>query len=105
MPHGARPVAVDAHPVPSPIAYRVPWQIDRSRAPWYALHNTGDEPAHGVHLSLFGDGRLLWQPLLRVEPGEHVSFVVRADDPARDCVAVLRWFRTSGEEYLWRIAF
>ncbi|MFK4728180.1 hypothetical protein ROT00_00675 [Agromyces mediolanus] len=105
MPHGARSEAVEATPALSPEAYRVPWKIDRSRAPWYTLLNTGDESAHGVHLSLFGDGRLLWQPLLRVAPGDQVAFVLRADDPARDCVAVLRWFRAGGEEYLWRIAF
>lgn len=106
------------HPLPPPVgaraeapsiraeaAYRVPWRVDRRRAPWYALLNIGDEPAHAVQLSSLGDGRLLWQPLLRVEPGGQLTFVLRADDPARDCIATLRWFRPNGDEYLWRIAF
>ncbi|QAY74961.1 hypothetical protein ET445_10040 [Agromyces protaetiae] len=86
-------------------AYRVPWRVDRSRDPWFTLVNDGDEPASGVQISLSGDGRLLWRPLLTVAAGDQVTFVVQADDPARNCIACVRWFRPDGTEYLWRISF
>lgn len=92
-------------PAPLPAAYRVPWRIDRSRDPWFTLVNESDETLRAVHLILSGDGRLMWNPLLRVPPGGEVRFVLQADDPARDCVACVRWFRANGDEFLWRIAF
>ncbi|QEO15599.1 hypothetical protein FLP10_15055 [Agromyces intestinalis] len=87
------------------LAYRVPWRVDRSHDPWFSLVNESDEPLNGVHLTLSGDGRLMWRPLLSVPPGESVSFVVHADDPARNTIACVRWFRPDGGEYLWRVSF
>ncbi|UOE45558.1 hypothetical protein [Agromyces larvae] len=86
-------------------AYRVPWHVDRRHDPWFTLVNTSDEPLSGVHLTLSGDGRLLWRPLLTVPPGGSVPFVVHADDPARNSIACVRWFRPDGGEYLWRVSF
>lgn len=87
------------------IAYRVPWFVDRSAAPWYSLVNNGDEELTGVHLTLNGEGDLLWRPLLRVAPGAAIDVVVRGDDPARGSIMCVRWFRPNSEEYVWRVSF
>jgi len=86
-------------------AYRVPWTILRDDDPRFLLLNTGQEELSSVHLLLTGEGRLLWTRPLRIRPGACVAFVLRADDPARDSVVCVRWFRPNGEEYVWRVVF
>lgn len=104
---GASPAAAaSAAPFPAAgAAYRVPWAVERRDDPRFLLVNTSDEELHGVHLVLTGAGRLLWTRPLRVEPGGRIAFVLHADDPARDCVVCVRWFRPDGGEYVWRIVF
>lgn len=99
MLHSIRP-ARPANP-----AYRVPFAIDRSRAPVYRLQNIAAEPVHGLALSLLGDARLLWGLPTSLEPSAGLQFAVHGDDPARRSVLIVRWFRPNGDEYLWRVAF
>lgn len=58
-------------------AYRVPFRVDRSRAPRFELHNRGDERLRGIALTLFGSGRLLWGLPTALEPGESLVFAVQ----------------------------
>jgi hypothetical protein len=41
----------------------------------------------------------------RLKPGECLAVTIRGQDIARDAVLIERWFRPSGEEYLWRVSF
>ena len=41
----------------------------------------------------------------RLIQGECLTVTVRGRDIARDTVMIIRWFRPSGDEYLWRISF
>lgn len=109
MSQGARSVPrmlrlIAADPPGAP-AYRVPFEVERVLAPRFTLHNRGSESLHGVTLTLLGDGRLLWGLPTALDAGGSLQFVVRADDPARNSVLVVRWFRPNGDEYLWRVAF
>ena len=92
-------------PPPRSIAYRVPWRIDRRHAPTYRLVNTGSEPLWGVSLSLSGSAMMRATAPKRLIQGECLTVTVRGRDIARDTVMIIRWFRPSGDEYLWRISF
>lgn len=93
---------LDLHPA---LAYPVPLRLDRSRAPRFRLANVGAEPLRAVTLSLLGSGLLLPCSPKGLPPGESLEFTLRAEDPARNTIVVVRWFRPSGEQYLWRISF
>ena len=85
--------ALGPEELPASVAYQVPWRVDRS----------GEEPVHGVRLSLHGDGSVLFASNSLVAPGDHATF--RASGcltPAS--IVTLRWFRPDETEYLWRIA-
>ncbi|HPT94794.1 MAG TPA: hypothetical protein PLA13_04635 [Microbacteriaceae bacterium] len=95
--------ALGPEELPASVAYQVPWRVDRSREPTLTLWNTGEEPVHGVRLSLHGDGSVLFASNSLVAPGDHATF--RASGcltPAS--IVTLRWFRPDETEYLWRIA-
>jgi len=89
-----------------PLAYRVPFAVDRSNAPQrYYLVNRSTETLDAVRLCLLGSGALLPLSTRRLLPGAALAFVVRGPALARDAVVVVRWFRPDGDEYLWRISF
>ena len=89
-----------------PLAYRVPFAVDRSNAPQrYYLVNRSEETLDAVRLCLLGSGLMLPLSSRRLLPGSTLSFAVRGSDLARNSVVVVRWFRPNGEEYLWRISF
>lgn len=88
-----------------PVAYLVPWRVDRRHAPTVRLINTGAEPLWGVTLSLSGAAVMRATAPKRVAQGECLAVTVRGRDIERDTVMYVRWFRPSGEEYLWRLSF
>jgi len=89
-----------------PLAYRVPFVVDRSRAPFrYYLHNRSPETLEGVRLILLGSGRMLPVNAGRVLPGGITVFSPEGHDLSRTSVVIVRWFRETGEEYLWRVSF
>ncbi|MCU1543568.1 MAG: hypothetical protein JWM50_1433 [Microbacteriaceae bacterium] len=89
-----------------PPAYRVPFVVDRSRAPQrYYLVNRSPEPLEGVRLSLLGSGQMLPVSTRRMQPGGVVAFAAHGADLSRTSVVIVRWFRSNGEEYLWRVSF
>lgn len=92
-------------PHPRPVAYRVPWRVDRRHAPTYRLVNLGTEPLWGVSLSLSGSAVMRATAPKRVTQGECLAVTVRGRDIERDTVLIVRWFRPSGDEYLWRVSF
>ncbi|HEU4849687.1 MAG TPA: hypothetical protein VFS93_04680 [Terrimesophilobacter sp.] len=87
------------------VAYAVPFWIDRSRAPRYELTNVGSEPVRAITLTLLGSGLMLSNAPRRLLPGQSLRFTVRVDNAARNTIVVVRWFRPSGEQYLWRVSF
>lgn len=93
---------LDEHPA---AAYAVPLSVDRSRAPRYELVNVGSEPLRAVTLTLLGSGLLLPHGPETLHPGQALNFTLRGRDLARNAVVVVRWFRPSGEQYLWRVSF
>lgn len=89
-----------------PLAYRVPFAVDRSRAPFrYYLVNVGPETLASVRLSLLGSGLMIPISASRVLPGGILAFSARGHELSRNSVVIVRWFRPSGEEYLWRVSF
>jgi hypothetical protein len=40
-----------------------------------------------------------------LEPGDALEIVISGADLARDTIALVRWFRPNGQEYLWRVSF
>ena len=89
-----------------PLAYRVPFVVDRSRAPVrYYLVNRSSETLDGLRLAALGSGMLLPITQSRVLPGGLLGFAVVGHDLARSTVVIVRWFRPNGDEYLWRVSF
>lgn len=87
-------------------AYPVPFRIERDSGPRrYVLINSGPEPVDGVTLSLLGAGVMPASAPSTLQPGEAVEVMIAARDLARSTILVVRWFRPSGEEYLWRVSF
>lgn len=88
------------------LAYTVPFTLDRSRAPRvYRLRNESTETVTGVRVTLVGTGLLVPVATTRLEPGGSVDLCVLGVELARSAVAVVRWFRPDGDEYLWRFSF
>lgn len=85
--------------------YLVPFTFDRSNAPHYRLRNIGPEPVRGVTATLIGGGLMPLGPPRALQPDEQLVMTVRGDDLARTTVLIVRWLRSNGEEYLWRVAF
>lgn len=89
-----------------PLAYRVPFVVDRSRAPFrYYLVNLSSERLDSVRLTLLGSGAMLPVNSRRVLPGGVTAFSPAGHDLSRNSVVIVRWFRPNGEEYLWRVSF
>lgn len=95
--------ALDPDEAQPELAYRVPWRVDRTREPTLTIWNLGDEPLHGLRLSMHGDGSVVFGMTTRVQPGTNTTFRINGClSPAS--VVTLRWFRPDESEYLWRIA-
>jgi hypothetical protein len=90
---------------PRALAYRVPWRVDRTAAPYYALVNTSGQVLRGVTVSVAGRSRVRTSAPASIRPGESVRAAVTGRDAARDTVLVVRWFPPDGREYLWQISF
>ena len=98
------PIDDDVEPDVEP-AYAVPLRVDRSAAPCYRLFNVGHERLVGVTFSLLGSGAMPSRAPQTLDVGAALDVVIRGDDLARRTVLVVRWFRPTGEEYLWRVSF
>jgi len=85
-------------------AYRVPFELERV-PPLYRLLNISEEVVHGVALTLHRPGRLAANAPKKLLPGEALEVTIDGDDLERDAILVVRWFRASGVEYLWRASF
>ena len=89
-----------------PLAYRVPFQLDREPARHlYRLTNTSIETVHGVTFTLHGAGIMAISPPRVVRPQHGIEVIIAARDPSANTILVIRWFRPSGVEYLWCVAF
>ncbi len=87
-------------------AYLVPFHLERDAGPRrYLLTNRGREPVDGVTVSLLGPGVMPATAPSTLEVGESLEVLIAARDLARSTVLVVRWFRPSGEEFLWRVSF
>ncbi|MEA9985296.1 MULTISPECIES: hypothetical protein [Subtercola] len=86
-------------------AYAVPLRVDRRRAPVYALVNVGHERIVGLTFCLLGSGAMNVSIPQSLDVGGAAEVLIRGHDLARRTVLVVRWFRPSGEEYLWRVSF
>ena len=90
--------------LPEP-AYAVPLRVDRQGAPLYRLINVGHEKLLGLTFCLLGSGVMNASKPQAIDVGAAAEILIRGDDLARRTVLVVRWFRPSGEEYLWRVSF
>lgn len=86
-------------------AYPVPFIVDRVEAPRFRLTNVSGETVRAITLTLLGAGLMLSNTPNQLAPGQTLEFTVRGEDLARSTVVVVRWFRPSGEQYLWRVSF
>lgn len=91
-------------------AYRVPWLFERGDgvdrpANCFTLRNLGAESLTAVTFNLYGSGVMPASAPATLQPGDFLEIVVSGADLARDTIAVIRWFRPDGQEYLWRVSF
>ncbi|QWT23658.1 hypothetical protein KPL76_13290 [Subtercola sp. PAMC28395] len=92
------------NPLPE-AAYAVPLRVDRSRAPQYTITNVGHERLVGVTFCLLGSGVMPACEPRVLEVGACAGITIRGEDLSRRTVLLVRWFRPTGEEYLWRMSF
>jgi len=91
--------------VTRPLAYRVPFLLEREPARnLYRLTNLSAEVVHGVTFTLHGAGIMAISPPRVVRPQHGIEVTIAGRDLA-NTILVIRWFRPSGVEYLWRAAF
>jgi len=86
--------------VTRPLAYRVPFSLEREPARHlYRLTNLSAEVVHGVTFTLHGAGVMALSPpkTLRPDHGIEVTIAARVN-----AILVIRWFRPNRVEYLWR---
>lgn len=83
-------------------AYRVPFRLERT-PPNFRFHNEGDEPVHGVAVTIHGPGRLASNAPAKLQPGEALEVRIEGDELDAGTIAVVRWFRPDRTEYLWRV--
>lgn len=85
-------------PVP-PIAYEVPWHIDRISETHPVITNRGPGAAEFVRTFGSDGSTRRWG---RLEPGETIDLCLCGTD-LDDVVMTLCWFRAdTGVEYVWR---
>ena len=90
--------------VTRPLAYRVPFQLEREPARHlYRLTNISPEIVSGVTFTLHGAGVMAISPPRVVRPQHGIEVTIAARPSS--AILVIRWFRPSGVEYLWRVAF
>lgn len=87
------------------IAYRVPFIVHRSSASALVIQNTSQETLKHLRLSLSGEGVFWSNNMGRLAPGESAEVKILGNDLAKNSLLVLRWFRDTGEEYLWQVSF
>jgi hypothetical protein len=85
-------------------AYRVPWHFERGDG-IFVLRNLGSERLTAVTFNLYGSGLMPASAPATLEPGDALEIVISGADLARDTLALVRWFRPNGQEYLWRVSF
>lgn len=86
-------------------AYRVPLAVERGPGRLYRFTNTSAEVLRGVTLTLHGSGVMGANAPTTLHPSETLEVDIAGRSLARDTILVVRWFRSSGEEYLWRVSF
>lgn len=87
-------------------AYAVPFVVERLQEPRrYRLVNRSEERVRGVSLMLFGSGMMPASLPALLDPGDALEVTIAGADLSQNTVLVVRWFRLSGEEYLWRVSF
>ena len=90
--------------VTRPLAYRVPFLLEREPAQHaYRLTNTSLETVHGVTFTLHGAGIMAASAPRVVRPQHGIEVTIAARSSA--AILVIRWCRPNGVEYLWRVAF
>lgn len=85
------------------MAYRVPWRVDRRHAPTFLLVNDGPEPLRAVSVTISGAAIMRATAPRDLIPGGCLPVTVRGPDVERDIVLIVRWCRSNGDEYLWRV--
>ncbi len=89
-----------------PAAYPVPFSIERDTGRRrYVITNRGPERLEGITMSLLGAGIMPASSPSTLAPGESLEVSISLRDLARSTVLIVRWFRPTGEEYLWRVSF
>lgn len=89
----------------TPLAYPVPFRVERGAGHVYRIVNVGLETVHGVALTMHGSGVMGASAPATLRSGEALEVSVAGRNLARSAIMVVRWFRADGEEYLWRISF
>jgi hypothetical protein len=83
----------------------VPFRLDRSDAPRYALTNASLETLRGVTFALIGSGRMPVQAPITLKPAATAVLTIAGDDLASNTILIVRWRRENDDEYLWRASF
>lgn len=90
--------------VTRPLAYRVPFELERNRARHaYRLVNTSTETVSGVSFTVHGSGVMALSPPRVLAPQHGIEVTIAAAHKKSDTIIVIRWFRPDGSEYLWRV--
>lgn len=86
-----------------PLAYRVPWRIDRIYDRHPLVTNVGPAAVDFVRVFLDLGRRAVTEHWGQMPPGDTVELCLCDAEPEETIGVTLAWFRPDdGEEYLWR---
>lgn len=94
--------AIDPDEILPPLAYRVPWRVDRIYDRHPLITNAGSSPADFVRVFIDLGRSAATEHWGQMPPGDTAELCL-CDAVPDDTVVTLAWFRPEdGEEYLWR---
>jgi len=86
-----------------PVAYRVPFAVERFGSERIELRNVSGEVLRWITIDLMGPGHFVAQTPAKLEPDQALAVWLFGDDLARQTKVQVTWFH-EGAQYLWLVS-
>ena len=86
-----------------PVAYRMPFEVERFGSERIELRNASDDVLRWITIDLMGPGHFVAQTPAKLEPDQALAVWLFGDDLARQTKVQVTWFY-EGAQYLWLVS-
>jgi hypothetical protein len=100
---GAEPFGADPFGETRPVAYRMPFEVERFGSERIELRNASRDVLRWITIDLMGPGHFVAQTPAKLEPGQALAVWLFGDDLARQTKVQVSWFH-DGVQYLWLVS-